>query len=125
VENNAGAEFNPWASAQIFSCRAQFRNTLDARIKHFSVKNASVFGIWVNGGIGSFDGALDKVANGNGVNAVVTDTVTGTLLVGACTWKRAAQGERVRSSESQKTPSVAVLRRIFMRSAACPGIRSS
>jgi hypothetical protein len=68
-----GAAFSP--------AGASSGNTLDARIEHNSVKNASVFGIWVNGGIGSFDGDGAKVADDNKVNAIVTDnTVTGTLF---------------------------------------------
>ena len=43
------------------------------------MKNAFLFGIWVNGGIGSFDGTPAEVANDNEVKAVVLDnTVTGT-----------------------------------------------
>jgi hypothetical protein len=55
-------------------------NTLDARIEHNTVKNASVFGLWVFGGLGGLDGAADKVANANTVTAVVSDnTVTDTF----------------------------------------------
>ena len=43
------------------------------------MKNAFLFGIWVFGGLGSRDGAPNKVANANEVDAVVKDnTVTGT-----------------------------------------------
>jgi hypothetical protein len=55
-------------------------NILDARIERNTVKNAFLFGISVFGGLGSFDGAPIKVANNNGVTAVIKDnTVTGTV----------------------------------------------
>lgn len=60
------------------------RNSLTARIERNTVRSALPFlyGIWVAGGIGSFDGALNKVANENEVNAVVTEnTVTGTTFL--------------------------------------------
>ena len=60
------------------------RNSLDARIEQNTVNSTSpfLFGIWVAGGIASFDGAPTKIANANEVNAVVTkNTVTGTSFL--------------------------------------------
>ncbi|MBI3756379.1 MAG: right-handed parallel beta-helix repeat-containing protein [Deltaproteobacteria bacterium] len=59
-------------------------NSLDARIEQNTVSSTFPFlyGIWVAGGIASFDGALNKVANANEVNAVVSkNTVTGTTFL--------------------------------------------
>ena len=85
LENNAGTGIVTYGAigtlSPVSSSGDSSNNTLDARIEHNTVKNASLFGLWVFGGFGSLDGALTKVANHNAVTAVVKDnTVTDTLL---------------------------------------------
>jgi hypothetical protein len=82
LENNQGAGIAALGGlgAAVSPTGDSSGNSLDARIEHNTVKNAVLFGLWVSGGIGSLDGAPSKVANGNEVNAIVTDnTVTGTF----------------------------------------------
>ncbi len=85
LENNAGVGiFTFGAVGALFSPSGDSSgNTLDARIERNTVQNAFPFGLWVYGGLGGVDGALDKVANDNKVTALVTDnTVTGTSSEG-------------------------------------------
>jgi hypothetical protein len=81
LENNAGVGILTYSAIGVaFSPSGESSgNRLDARIERNTVQNAFLFGLWINGGIGGFDGALDKVANNNEVKAVVKDnTVIGT-----------------------------------------------
>jgi hypothetical protein len=82
LENNAGPGMFTFSGfgALFLPGGTSSGNILDARIVRNTVKNASLFGISVFGGVGSFDGAPTKVATNNAVTAVVTDnTVTGTV----------------------------------------------
>jgi hypothetical protein len=82
LENNAGSGMFTFSGfgALLFPGGNSSGNTLDARIERNTVKNAFLFGIAVLGGVGSFDGAPIKVANNNGVTAVIREnTVTGTV----------------------------------------------
>jgi len=82
LENNAGPGMFTYSGfgALFLPSGTSSGNILDARIERNTVTNAVLFGISVFGGVGSFDGALTKVANNNAVNAIITDnTVTGTV----------------------------------------------
>ena len=85
VENNNGMgilAFGAIGAAALPSGESS-RNSLDVSIKRNTVSSTLPFlyGIWVAGGIASFDGALTKIANANEVNAAVShNTVTGTLF---------------------------------------------
>jgi hypothetical protein len=77
LENNAGVGILTYGAIGTLGSPSgdSSGNSLDARIEHNTVKNAFLFGIWVDGGIGSFDGAAGKVANGNDVDAIVTNNI--------------------------------------------------
>jgi hypothetical protein len=82
LENNAGPGMFTYSGfgALFLPGGNSSGNILDARIVRNTVKNAALFGISVFGGVGSFDGAPIKVANNNGVTAVIKDnTILGTV----------------------------------------------
>lgn len=82
LENNAGVGIITYGEigALFLPGGNGANNILDAHIERNTVKNATLFGIAVVGGAGSFDGAPIKIANNNTVTAVIKDnTVTGTV----------------------------------------------
>lgn len=82
LENNGGVGILTYSGlgALIFPNGDSSGNSLEARIERNTVRNAFLSGIWVAGGIGSFDGAAGKVAHDNEVDVVVShNTVTGTV----------------------------------------------